>query len=116
MSSIIIIIVYPSFGGNENTILWDSLIVMGALVGIFQFIRVYNLAPDLAQKITFLILGIGIGVAGLGINILMILLTQETTLLRQIEPIVGWLLVIVSFTSIPEKIRTSEFKLTPSSA
>ncbi len=103
---IAIILLYPLQSEIENISTWDPFIGLLSLGVIYEFYNLYRLKPSWQNKITLIITGFTISVLGLGLNLLTIFITSESSpILRHFPPLVGLTLVIAAFIFIPESQR-----------
>lgn len=107
ISSIATFIIYPTLNEPENVKRWDIVLIAILCFCCYQFYKVYQIAPELRIKLSFLLFGIVISILSLAINIVIIFLTGETTVLRTIIPAIGQMFIVASFTSIPDAMRRS---------
>ena len=91
VSSIATLFIYSTLTEVENIIRWDPVLVLILVICSYQFYKVYQLAPELRTKLTFLLFGLVISIISLLLNVIIILLTDQNTLLRAEIPIIGQL-------------------------
>lgn len=107
VSSIATLIIYPTLTEVENIVRWDPILVLILVICMYQFYKVYQIVPELRTKLAFLLFGLVISIISLLLNLLVILLTNQNSLLRSIIPTIGQLFIVISFTSIPDVMRRS---------
>ena len=107
ISSIATFFIYPTLTEPENVKRWDIVLIVILCFCCYQFFKVYQIAPELRTKLSFLLFGIVISILSLVINISIIFVTGETTVLRTIIPAIGQMFIVASFTSIPDAMRRS---------
>ncbi len=108
VSTIGILYTYPRYSVNDSTKIWDTVLVIILLFCSYEYYKVYNIVPELQKKILFLLLGLILAIIGLVINLFVLYITNEGTLLRTTVPVIGQILVALSFTSIPAGFRKAK--------
>ena len=102
LSVIGIFLFYDKYSVNDSTKIWDFVLVIILIFCTYQFYKVYEIAPALHIKLQFLLFGLLISIISLSINLVVLFITNEGTLLRTSIPVLGEIMVVLSFTSIPE--------------
>ncbi|MHA2364510.1 MAG: sensor histidine kinase [Candidatus Hodarchaeales archaeon] len=100
-----VLYIYPIQIEIENIVTWDAIIIL-LLIGVtIEYIRLYRLDTTWQTKIAFILFGLLLSIFGLGLNIIITMVTSESTTIRQIVPIIGHIFVITAFLVIPESQR-----------
>ncbi|MHA1992664.1 MAG: hypothetical protein ACW981_20910 [Candidatus Hodarchaeales archaeon] len=100
--SIMGVIIYdPSQESFINVIFPDSVVILLFILIFYEFYKIRSIAPEFKTKLDFLLGGIVITILGLAFNIGMILLVNDSTIVRQIVPTIGMIVLIGMFRILP---------------
>lgn len=103
-----IYILYDFNNLDNSTKLWDSVLVIILIFCAYEYYRVYSIVPELQKKLLFLLFGLVIAIIGLSVNLVILFVTNDGTLLRTTIPVLGEIMVVLSFTSIPDGFRKAK--------
>lgn len=97
-----VLIIYPIQTEIENIQIWDPILVILILGATWEYYRLYTYKPTWQTKVSLIIIGFVIAMGGLGLNSVIVFITNESSdFIRHIPPVIGLMMVIGAYLIVP---------------
>ena len=100
-------LIYSTLTLKENFMFEDSLTVLILVLSIFVYFNLFKQIPDYRMNFLIILVGILIGLLSLLASLTLFVLNYDkiAEAVRSMGPFVGVLIVLISFTNLPQTIR-----------